>query len=139
MKWSSSVSAATDLDDAIAEVTDRVRRELGAKPDLAVVFVSPHHRAGYEDLPRKLASRVGAQVMIGCSAGGVTGGGHEVEELPGLSLTAATLSEVQIRPFRIRDVHELTDASRWSDILPGPDRGAADFLLLADPFTFDAE
>ena len=139
MKWCSSVSAAADLDDAIAEVTDRVRRELGAKPDLAIVFVSPHHGAGYEDLARELASRVGARVMIGCSAGGVIGGGHEVEEVPGLSLTAAALSEVDIRPFRIRDVHELTDASRWRDILPRPDKGAPDFLLLADPFTFDAE
>src|SRR5205085_2525723 len=41
MKWSSAVSSAARLDEAIAETASRVRRELGdTAPDLAVVFAA---------------------------------------------------------------------------------------------------
>ena len=46
MKWSSSVSTAADLGDAAAEVASVVCAEVGVRPDLAVVFVSPHPGQG---------------------------------------------------------------------------------------------
>jgi small ligand-binding sensory domain FIST len=139
MKWSSSVSTAADLDDAAAEVASVVCGEIGGRPDLAVVFVSPHHRARQADLAPILSSLVGARVTIGCSAGGVIGGGHEVEEAPGLSLTVAMLPGVELAPIRIDDVRELADHGAWRKILPAAPSARPDFLLLADPFTFDAE
>jgi small ligand-binding sensory domain FIST len=139
MKWSSTVSTEADLDAALDETVARVRADLGRAPDLAVAFVSPHHQARYADLPRRLGRTLGARVMVGCSAGGVIGGGHEVEENPGLSLTAAALPEVELTPFHVADLDELMRHESWRRLLPVTSRPAPSFLLLADPFTFDAE
>src|ERR1044071_6267806 len=84
MKWSSTVSTEADLDAALDETVARVRAELGGAPDLAVVFVSPHHQARYADLPRRLGRLLGARVMVGCSAGGGLGGGPAGEGEPRL-------------------------------------------------------
>jgi small ligand-binding sensory domain FIST len=79
MRWSSAVSSAPRLDEAIAETVSRVRRELGdVAPDLAVVFVSPHHAPAYDAVPELLRAALEPRVLVGCSAGGVIGGGHEI-------------------------------------------------------------
>jgi small ligand-binding sensory domain FIST len=107
-------------------------------PDLAIVFVSQHHQERYDDLPVLLNDRLAAKVLIGCSAGGVIGGGHEVENRPGLSLTAALLPDVRLQPFHIDN-----------DLLPALAKGAEswqlltgvlaspfpDFVLLPEPFS----
>ncbi len=137
MKWSSTVSTEPDLEDAIVEAVSRVRQVLGQPPDLAAVFVSEHHRSGYDALPGELVRRLGARVVIGCSAGGVIGGGREVEQKPGVSLTAAVLPGVELAGFHVADVEELTQPA-WRRQLDQLST-APDFLLLADPFTFDVE
>jgi len=139
MKWSSAVSTQPDLDAAVHETVSRIRADLGAGPDLAVVFVSPHHASRYGEVPARLRSELGARVLVGCSAGGVIGGGHEVEESAGLSLTAASLPEVQLTPFRVDDVDELVQHDSVRAMLASSPRSAPAFLLLADPFSFDTE
>src|SRR2546421_191206 len=124
MKWSSTVSTEADLDTALDETVARVRAELGGAPDLAVAFVSPHHQARYADLPRRLGRTLGARVMVGCSAGGVIGGGHEVEGNPGLSLTAAALPEVELTPFHVADLDELMRHESWGRKGRRPSGGA---------------
>src|SRR5437879_12788654 len=86
MKWSSTVSTEADLDTALDETVARVRAQLGGAPDLAVAFVSPHHQARYADLPGRLGRTRGARVTVGCSAGGVIGGGDRAADSPRLSL-----------------------------------------------------
>ncbi len=130
MKWSSAVSTAPLLADAVAEATARVRRELGdVAPDFAVVFVSPHHEASYDAVPELVRAGLECRTLLGCSAGGVIGGGHEVEDAPGLSLTAAMLPGVRLTPFHTSE--------------PEPPRIAADdpaqFVICPEPFSFDAE
>jgi small ligand-binding sensory domain FIST len=137
MKWSSTVSTEPKLEDAIAEAVPRVLQTLGQPPDLAAVFVSEHHRDHYDRLPGELATRLHARVLVGCSAGGVIGGGREVEELPGLSLSAAVLPGVTLGGFHLADVEELTQPA-WRQKL-GTLGDGPDFVLLADPFTFDVE
>ena len=69
MKWSSAVSSAVRLDEAIAETASRVRRELGdTAPDLAVVFASPHHAAAYDAVPELVRAALEPKTLIGCSA-----------------------------------------------------------------------
>jgi small ligand-binding sensory domain FIST len=136
MKWTSTASNQPDLDQARKAVVARVRAELREPIDLAVVFVTPHHRARYPEIASVLRSDLHPRVLIGCSAGGVIGGGHELEDEPGLSLSAAALPDVAIAPFH------LSGASA-SAPPPGPaspaETEAPGFVLLADPFTFDAE
>jgi small ligand-binding sensory domain FIST len=129
MKWSSAVSTASRLDDAVVEAAARVRRELGeVRPDLAVVFVSPHHEPGYDAVPRLVEAALAPRALVGCSAGGVIGGGHEVEGAPGFSLTAATLPEVAVTPFHTREA----EAPRVAGEAP-------QFVVCPEPFSFDAE
>jgi small ligand-binding sensory domain FIST len=130
MQWSSAVSPASQLDEAIAETSSRVRRELGdVAPDLAVVFASPHHASHYEAVPELVRAALEPRTLVGCSAGGVIGGGHEIEEAPGFSLTAARLPDVSIRPFHV-------DEPVPPD-LPGDP--PPQLLLFPEPFSFDAE
>jgi small ligand-binding sensory domain FIST len=136
MKWASTASNQPDLDQARKEAAARVRAELREPIDLAVVFVSPHHRGRYPEIASVLRSDLHPRVLIGCSAGGVIGGGHEIEDEPGLSLSAAALPGVAIAPFHLSDATPsslpLGPASQAEAEAPG-------FVLLADPFTFDAE
>lgn len=129
MQWSSSASRAPRLAAAIDEVAATVRAELrGATPDLAVVFVSPHHQDDWERVPVLVRAALGARTLIGCSAGGVIGGGRELEEEPGVSLTAAVLPGVRITAFH-----------RDAPVPPPVDPGPHHFVLLPDPFSFDAD
>jgi small ligand-binding sensory domain FIST len=129
MKWASAVSTAEQLDDAIADTTARVRRELGDRaPDLAVVFASPHHASGYDVVPELIGAALEPRTLFGCSAGGVIGGGHEVEDAPGFSLTAATLPDVTITAFHTTEPE--------APAVTGP---APQFIVCPEPFSFDVE
>ncbi len=130
MKWASAVSSAPQLGDAIADAASGVRRRLDDRaPDLAVVFVSPHHAAGYDAVPELVRAALEPRTLIGCSAGGVIGGGHEVESEPGLCITAASLPDVTITPFHTTD-----------PVLPALAADPApQLVVLPEPFSFDAE
>jgi small ligand-binding sensory domain FIST len=141
MKWCSALSAAPDTSRALDEVVERVREDLrGAEPSFAVAFVSPHH-----DVPKAndgLGAAFPNATILGTTARSVIGAGRELEEEPGLALAAAELPGVEIHPFHLR-----------SNELPAPDEAAAwwrerlglahgarpSFVLLADPFSCDAE
>jgi small ligand-binding sensory domain FIST len=135
LKWASTASTKATLGDAVDEVVGRVGRELPEGVDLVVAFVSPHHASRYDEVAVTLRARLRPRVLIGCSAGGVIGGGREIEEAPGLSLTAAVLPGVDLSPFHVSAV----DEPPATDPLPQAWPRAHAFLLLAEPFTFDAE
>ncbi|MCP5419628.1 MAG: FIST C-terminal domain-containing protein [Gammaproteobacteria bacterium] len=143
MKWSSAVSIANQLEPAVRQVTEQVLDELqGQPPDLAFVFVSPHHQDRYGDVPALLGGCLGAKVLLGCSAGGVIGGCHEVEEQPALSLTAALLPDVRLQPFHIPD--ELlpalaNGAQSWQTMTGVLAEPTPDFVLLPEPFSCRVE
>jgi small ligand-binding sensory domain FIST len=123
------VSGRADLGEAVDQVCASVATTLGGEqPDLLVAFASAHHAERYADVTSLVRRHFSTGLLFGCSAGGVIGGGHEVEEAPGFSLTAATLPGVNLTPF-----HTLATEP------PSFDTQTPQFLLLADPFTFDVE
>jgi small ligand-binding sensory domain FIST len=104
MRWGSAVSTAASVEAAVDEVVSAVKAQLGgARPDLAVVFASEHHRQGYERIPALVRARLAPGALVGCSAGGVIGGGREIEGRPGLSLTAALLPGVTLTPLHLEN------------------------------------
>jgi small ligand-binding sensory domain FIST len=136
MKWASAISERPATDGALAEAADRVRAELGVDPDLVVAFLSPHHTQAYRELPARLALAFPRALVVGCAASGVIGAGHEVEERPALSLTAASLPGVELTPMHL----DPRDLERDLSARIGLSRAAEPhFLVLADPFTFDAD
>ncbi|HKA86339.1 MAG TPA: FIST N-terminal domain-containing protein [Haliangiales bacterium] len=131
MRWASASSERRSTEDAVDEACAVAAAELmGARADLVFAFVSPHHADAYRDIPGWLRARFGGAHIAGCSAGGVIGGGRETEGRAAVSLLAAALPGVDVRPLRFDDLHD--------DELPPPD-AAPQLVILADPFTCDAD
>jgi small ligand-binding sensory domain FIST len=129
MRWASTVSDEPLLERAVTAAAATLRTQLGnTRPDLLVVFVSAHHAADFERVPALMAGAFEPGLLLGCSAGGVIGGGREVEQRPGLSVTAAVLPDVELFPFHLEQAALRTDLPQQSH-----------FVLLGDPFSFDAE
>jgi len=135
MRWLSTVSDHETFAVAVTSAVENLRDQLGGEqPDLIVAFVS----AGYSvepDLVRATLGTLGTPHILGCSAGGVIGGGKEVELCPAVSLTAAVLPDVGITPFHLESG---TSPDESSSAVEPVDSGTH-FIVLADPFTFDSE
>ena len=146
MKWASALSEAQETGRAIRDAAGEVGRQLGSsEPDLVIAFVSPHHADAYESLPADLAEAFPRALFFGCSAAGVIGAGHEVEERAALSLTAASLPNVTLRPLVFGDAPDDgpdASAEAWRarvGIAAGDPANDPHFLLIADPFTLDGD
>ncbi|MCZ6669693.1 MAG: FIST C-terminal domain-containing protein [Acidobacteria bacterium] len=143
MKWVSTVCEDVDTAAAAAKAGEAILSGLGGKnPDLTVVFVSLHHKDAFEKIPALLGDRFGTGVLVGCTAGAVIGGGREVEERPGLSVTAAILPGVDLIPFHCdsADLPEpIASTDSWEKLVGVESAKKPHFILLPDPFTFEAE
>jgi small ligand-binding sensory domain FIST len=129
--------------EAVEESLRGIRKGLGAKrPDALFVFVSPHHSDSYDFILERLQSELKPKHLVGCSAGGVIGEGRELEDNPGLSLTAALLPEVQVKTLKLSDA-DLPDADSppraWEELVGVPASEQPQFLLLLSPFMGKAE
>ncbi len=142
MQWASSVTEENEFGHAVAVAAAEVSRQLSAPPDLVICFVSAHHEERYEALPELLSEWFPGSIQFGCSGGGIIGGGQEVEQGAGLSLTAACLPGVEITPFHIEQ-HYIPDlyanTSAWKEMVGIAAGETADFLLIAEPFSFETE
>jgi small ligand-binding sensory domain FIST len=142
MKWASALSEAQDSSAAIGATTAELARQLGGvEPDLVVAFASPHHTDAYDTLPAAITSAFPRAVVVGCSGAGVIGGGHEVEERPALSLTAASLPGVTLRPLVFGDAPDEgpeASADAWRARVGVAADSDPQFLLFVDGFTSDA-
>ena len=143
MKWVSAVSERASLDQAVAECTRTLTAQMGdVKPDLVLAFVSPHHAPQYARAPELLREALGDGLLLGCSAGGVIGGGREVEQRPGFALTAASLPGVTLVPFHLDD-ETMPDLDagpdRWEGAVNVEAKASPQFILLVDPYTMRAE
>ena len=119
---------------------DAALAPLGSDPaDLVLLFISPQH----EDVQRAIidiaTERVGGATVLGCSAGGVIGAQHEVEDAPAVAAWAASLPGIGVQPFRLtfqrEDDHAIVEGL---EDLPSADRQPV-VLMLADPFSFPAD
>ena len=140
MKWTSALSENPSLEDAITECGVAIKTSIGEEPlDLAVAFVSPHYEESYDQVADLLAKELGAKHVLGCSGGGVIGNGQEVEQRAGLSITAAVLSNVDIKPFHLQ-VDRLPDMDagpdNWEDLIGVTQDKDPHFVMLADPYSF---
>jgi small ligand-binding sensory domain FIST len=143
MRWASAVSEQSTLESAVDEVTTSVGQLLRGEPvDFAIIFVSRHFAPRYTQIPALLHAKLAPRVLLGCSAGGVIGGGHEVEQRAGFALTAATLPAVAVHPFALEN-GDLPDADaapgHWHRAVGVAPNLEPHFVLLADPFSFAAE
>jgi small ligand-binding sensory domain FIST len=135
-RFGDGIGVSTDLVEAAETAVAAALAPLhGRTPDLALVFVSgPDPSAAGE---RALAL-TGAGATLGCSAGGVIGGGSGVEGLSAVSVWVAVLPEATMRTFHL----EVMPSEGRAAVIGMPEvRSSADevAVLLADPFSFPVE
>ena len=143
MQWASSLGQGPSLQNALDQIIREIRSQIGTVPiDLAFLFTSPHFQNDHEEILKALNGSLACEVLVGCSGGGIIGGGKEVEHRPAIALTAARLPGVKTTPFHL-DSSGLPDLDaspkRWQEYFQvGSDR-RLHFILFADPFSFDVE
>lgn len=109
----------------------------GAQADFAIIFYTTHHAQHAEAIGRVVQRTLSPRITLGVSAESVLAGETEFERIPGISMLAASLPGVDLRPFRIEDLLPFSGPDSAADLAGaagmGPDfRGA---ILLADPFS----
>ncbi|MCH7711978.1 MAG: FIST C-terminal domain-containing protein [Chloroflexi bacterium] len=143
MKWASSISEQTNLEDAIKECIAILQTQMQDEvPHLAVAFVSPHHQAGYDRVSELIRQGLDSVVVLGCSGGGIIGNGQEVEQRPAVSITAASLPGVEIVEFHLEgdslpDLDAAPEA--WEEAVNVTSGLSPQFVMLADPFSFPVQ
>ena len=143
MDWTSALSENPVLEEAIAECGVAIKNVVGGETlDLAVAFISPHYEDSYDRVADLMAETLGAKHVFGCSGGGVIGNGVEVEQRAGVSITAAVLPNVNVRPFHLEgDLLPDMDAGpdKWADIVGVQADQDPHFVMLADPYSFPVQ
>lgn len=151
MKWASAL-AGNDLPgkrkygsarQLLAELSERTSFQLsGADPDLVIGFVSSDFMDEFGDIPQLVSEQLKCKKFIGCSAGGLIGGGFEVEREKGIAIAAAILPEVDITLFHLEDsdLPDLDSApSAWEKAVGVEYAQSPHFILLPDPFSFKVD
>ncbi len=143
MQWASVSETGSNISTLVASASDKIRTALGGRePDLVMVFVTSHFASYFPHLPALLHARFEDALIAGCSAGGIIGGGQEVENRPALSMTAAVLPGVVLHPFH-SDTQNLPDEDASPDVwrrwLGMEQVENPDFIVLADPFSAQVE
>jgi small ligand-binding sensory domain FIST len=143
MKWSSTVQISDSFSHGLRAAVEKIKPEFQNQPaDLALLFVSWKFRQEIVDLWPLLRKEVPAKTVIGCTAGGVIGGGEEIEDRPAVSLTCAYLPNVNVRPFGVKqETMPGSDGSPkpWRDLVQSIPEQKPQFLLLSDPFSLDSD
>jgi small ligand-binding sensory domain FIST len=109
---------------------------LSGPPDIAVVFASGAHVATPEVTLEAIQEVLGAPTLIGCGAGGVLGGGRELETGTAVAVWAASLGDGGTAvPF-----HATAEDGDELSIDDLPDfAGASGVIMLPDPYSFPTD
>lgn len=140
MKWASALAQNKNLEAALKSASQQLIEELGTDaPDLLLCFVAPGFASQYKEIPGLASDLIKAKTLAGCSAGGIIGGGIELERETAVSLSAALLPDVKVTSFHIED-ENLPDADaapdKWEEMCGIKNSDEPQFILLPDPFSF---
>ncbi|HEX2570275.1 MAG TPA: FIST N-terminal domain-containing protein [Polyangia bacterium] len=140
MKWATAIAEEKDLEQAVAAAGEELSTRLGTEqPDLLVAFAAGYGSSARARLGDLLGRTLPARVRLGCSAGGVIGGGREVEGSAALSLMGAVLPDVRLVPLSLRPGAMPRDAAGWRELVGIAAEERPAFVLLGEPFSCDAQ
>ena len=137
MPFASSLSEHPVTATAIGETAGAVLETLGRQPDLATLFVTPHHAGALDDAAAAVRTILEPGVLVGCAAISIVGDGREVEDGPGVVLWAARLG-IPVAPVQLR-VARTDDGLALTGWPAHPPFEPAALLLIGDPYSFPAE
>jgi small ligand-binding sensory domain FIST len=131
------LSTAADPRAGAVEAAAKAAADMaGANIDLAVVFASGAHLAAPDATLEGVHAELDPGVLIGCGAGGIVGGGREIEGGTAVTVWAASFEDGVVSTFHA-EVTEVEDGLSVSGV---PDlRGAGGAILLPDPYSFPTD
>jgi small ligand-binding sensory domain FIST len=140
-RFAAAISTLADTKTAVAQVCSAATSQLGARPDLALVFVSPHHVGGLAGLAVQICDAIGSDVLMGCTGESIVGGNREIEARPAISLWLAALpgTSVQLMHLEFDQTREGSIFTGWPAELPEPWPQGSAMLLMGEPFSFPAD
>lgn len=108
----------------------------GRTPDLVVFFVTAATADDAAAAGERVAALVPGATVLGCTAGGVIGGGRGVEGVSAVSAWAAVLPGARVRSFHL----EVMRTDVGMAVIGMPEREDDDVaVLLTDPWTFPVD
>ncbi|HEY2955821.1 MAG TPA: FIST N-terminal domain-containing protein [Candidatus Eisenbacteria bacterium] len=142
MRWASAFSALPDSRAAADDAAAALAAALGEGPvDLAAAFFGGEHVGAAATLAEALKARLSPACLLGASAHGVITSEHEIETGPTLTVIAARLPGVELRPFVVANelwAEAEEDPLAFARAAPAA-AGAELVLLVGDPFSLDVE
>jgi small ligand-binding sensory domain FIST len=143
MKWASHLSTQNNIEACVDESVEAILSQMDGKSiDLTIIFMSPQFKDKYKEIPKLIRGRISSGHFLGCSGGGIVGGGKEAEQQTAFSMTCANLPDVEIKGIR-SDTMKLPDQdtapSVWREWLGVDVEKNPSFIFLADPFSFQGE
>lgn len=133
-----AIAEARDWEVALEEV---LAQTCDTSADVVLLFASELYAEYFPEMIRRVRSKMGASILIGCSAQGVIGSNRELEGAPALSLLTLALPGVVLRAVRFTQemIEDCTSPDAWHEQLGiSPDEVNA-WLIFADPFQMDTE
>jgi small ligand-binding sensory domain FIST len=103
----------------------------GREPDLAFLFLSPHHLEHAEEAAGALRDVLSPRCLLGCVAGGVLAGDRELEEGPAAAVWAGSFPGAQVECFHAPAIAAVEGVRGLPDVAD-----ATLVALLVDPFGF---
>ena len=136
----SAIVRHPDWRAALAGVLQHVMERV-VNPDLAVLFASASYEHDFPELIQRTQQALQPRVLIGCSGQGVIGPSTEVEEEPALTLLTLSLPDVILESRHVSqaELQRCDSADATRELLGVPLDDVSTWMLLADPFTLDAE
>jgi small ligand-binding sensory domain FIST len=135
VRYAAALSQHPDAAPAAGEVAGELIDRLGGeRPDVAMVFVSPHHREQFGDIVAAIRTIARPDALVAATATAIIGGAQEVEHGPAISLWAADWGGGHAQAMRLRVRHD-DDGVRFEG-WPETAAPSGTLLVLADPFSF---
>jgi small ligand-binding sensory domain FIST len=142
MPFAAAFSTSADASRALEEVCSQAGGQLGGRPNLALLFFSPHHADAAAFLAKGIQDRLKPTSVLGCPGEAVVGKDQEMERRPALSLWLAQWRDgVQQYPFHLQleETAEGPSLLGWPDPIEEVPADRAAILLLGDPFSFPVD
>ncbi len=132
---SDDFDAASAFDEAAASARAGLR---GAECDLCMVFAGAPHLGHGDGILAVVHAQLAPRALIGCGAGGVVGGGREIEEGNGAVVWALSAPDATIDPLALTSA-PVEGGIALAGLPEDPASYGDAMVVLADPNTFSAD
>lgn len=140
MRFAASVSAQETAREAVDELLAPIDGIVTpGMADLVFLFITPHFTEDVDEIVGRVGERFPNAALMGCTAEGTIGVDCELERTPSMSMLVASLPQVEIRPFRIKQsqLEAATTPAAWEHLVGVSPESEPVFIALADPFSVD--